>query len=141
MAKYVLPGVPAGAQLSAFMPSWTKYAASGALQYKATVNGQPGTQGIPAPTRDTVPQPDLGDIANMGTSRSSDAPDVWYPQIYFQRTLDSAPGFVVPVQVYSDNLVPVPAVDIRGRVKQLVKPVNQRGQKMIVQPRVVPKWS
>jgi hypothetical protein len=142
-AKYVVPGVPAGAMPSAFMPTWTKYAASGAVEYKHAVDGNPGTMGIPAPTRDTVPSPDLGDIAQMGLSRSSDAPNMFFPTKYFEQSLDGngTMGPVTPVRIYSDNLMPVPAVDPRGIPARLSRPVNQRGRRGIGQPRALPQWN
>jgi hypothetical protein len=140
MAKYVVPGVPAGAQPSAFMPHWNKYAGSGAQQYKRHVVGQPGTMAIPAPTTDTTPSPDSGDKVLMGPHRSKDAPDMWYPTIYYQPDLYGAPGPVTPVRIYSDNLMPVPAVDPRGVSARLSRPVNQRGRRAITQPRTSPRW-
>jgi hypothetical protein len=143
MAEYVVPGVPAGAMASAFMPHWNKYAASGAVEYKHAVDGSPGTMGIPAPTRDTVPSPDLGDIAQMGLSRSSDAPGMFFPQKYFEQSLNGngTMGPVTPVRIYSDNLMPVPAVDPRGIPARLSRPVNQRGRRGIGQPRALPQWN
>jgi hypothetical protein len=138
--RYVVPGVPAGVQHSAFMPHWNKYAGSGAQRYKRTVNGQPGTQAIPAPTINTQISPDVGDKAQSGTARSSDAPQVWYPQLYYQEDLYSAPGPVCPVQIYSDNLMPVPAVDPRGVPARLARPISQRGRFEVPQPRVLPNW-
>jgi len=141
--RYVVPGVPPGAQPSAFAPHLNRLAGSGAQQYKHAVDGQPGTLGVPAPTRDTAPSPDPGDIAMMGTARSSDAPDVWYPQKYFEQSLDGngTMGPVTPVRVYSDNLLPVPATDPRGVPARLSRPVNQRGSAAISDQRVVPSWA
>lgn len=104
-------GVPA---LSAFMPAITKTAGV-AQQSKALLVGQPGTQGIPAPNND-IPQ---DRYAGGGDHRSSDAPPVWYPQLWYETAL---PGLPFPagandcgVAVYSDNAMPVPAVDpVRG---------------------------
>jgi hypothetical protein len=140
MAKYMVPGVPQGAQPSAFMPHWNKYAGSGAQQYKQYLIGQPGTQGIPAPTINTYISPDVGNLAQAGTARSTDAPGVWYPQLYYQPNLWGNPGPQVPVQIYSDNLMPVPAVDPRGIQAVLARPVNQRGRREIPQRRVLPRW-
>jgi hypothetical protein len=140
--KYVVPGVPAGARASAFMPHWNKYAASGAQQYKAAVDGNPGTLAVPAPTSNTQISPDPGDKAQMGTARSSDAPDVWYPTKYFEQSLDGngTMGPVTPVRIYTDNLLPVPAVDPRGVSARLSRPVNQRGQRQVTMPRALPTW-
>jgi hypothetical protein len=140
MPRYVVPGVPAGAQPSAFLPHWNKYAASGAQRYKRFVVGQPGTMAIPAPTSNTQISPDAGDKAQMGTARSSDAPDVWYPTIYYQPNLYAAPGPVNPVSIYSDNIMPVPAVDPRGVSARLSRPVQQRGRRQIPMPRALPRW-
>jgi hypothetical protein len=140
--KFIVTGVPQGAQLSAVLPNFNRLAGSGAVQYKQALTGSPGTRSIPAPTRDTVPSPDLGDIAQMGTARSSDAPQSWNPQLYYQTALTERPGAGMPIRVYSDNLLPVPAVDgrLRGRSAVLSRPVQQRGQVQIPQPRVIPSW-
>jgi hypothetical protein len=140
MPKYVVPGIPQGAQLSAFMPNWTRLAQSGAVQYKQAVSGSPGTTGIAAPTGNTQISPDNGDLAQAGTSRSSDAPDVWYPQVYYQARLTNRPGAGMPIRVYSDNLLPVPARDARGKSAVLSKPILQRGRVQVAAPRVVPSW-
>ena len=126
--------------ISAFTPGFTRSAGSGAQQYKQGVNGQPGTQGIPAPTRDTVPSPDLGDLAQAGCARSSDAPDMWYPNQYYQQTLQGNPGPVTPVRVYSQNTLPVPAVDPRGHGALMARPAVFLGQNQIAQPRTLPYW-
>jgi hypothetical protein len=141
--RYTVPGVPAGMSPSAFAPHMTRLAASGALSYKASVQGSPGTRGIPAPTRDTVPSPDIGDLALAGTSRSSDAPDTWYPSKYYDGSLNGGGtmGPVTPVRIWSDNLMPVPARDPRGRGALLARPIVQRGAAEITQPRVIPNWS
>jgi len=139
-SHYYLPGVPPGASLSAFMPRLDRAAGSGAQQFKQAVTGQPGTMAIAAPTKDTVPSPDLGDLAQAGSARSSDSPDLWYPQLWYQRYLTERPGAGMPIRVYSDNLMPVPAVDPRGRGALLAKPINQRGRRQIGWRRALPSW-
>jgi hypothetical protein len=123
VAKYVVPGVPQGAQ-----------------RYKQNLQGSPGTTAIGAPTSNTQISPDAGDKAQMGTARSSDSPDVWYPTKYYQADLEGAPGPVTPVRIWSDNLMPVPAVDPRGVSARLSRPVNQRGHQQIKMPRAMPLW-
>ena len=140
MPKYVVPGIPQGAQLSAFMPNWTRLAQSGAVQYKQAVSGSPGTTGVPAPAPAIAASSGRSAQAMMGTSRSSDAPDVWYPQEYYQTRLTERPGAGMPIRVYSDNLLPVPARDARGKSAVLSRPVLQRGRVQIAAPRVVPSW-
>ena len=136
---YYLPGVPPGASLSAFMPHAAKSAASSAVSYKGTVTGHPGTAAIPAPTRDTVTPGGAVGQFNMGTARSTDAPDTWYPAQYYERELKS--GYpVTPVRIFSDNLMPVPAVDPRGRPARLARPIVQRGGAQLGQPPALPSW-
>jgi len=140
--RYTVPGVPAGVPLSAVAPHFTRMAASGAIRYKAAVQGSPGTTRVPAPTRDTVPSPDIGDRAGGGLFYSTDAPDFWLPTKYYERSLDGdgTMGPTTPVRIYSDNLMPVPAVDPRGRPARLARPILQRGQWQISAPRAVPAW-
>lgn len=139
--RYQVTGVPSGVQLSAIMPNMVRLAGSGAQQYKQALHGYPGTLAIPAPTGDTTPSGDLGDLAQGGYHRSVDAPDQWYPQLYFQDSLTNTPASESPgIRVYSDNLLPVPARDARGRGAVLARPVTQRGLFQIGQPRVIPNW-
>jgi hypothetical protein len=113
-------------------------AASGAVQYKDGVTGQPGTRQIPVP-RPNIPSPDIGDLAQAGTSRSCDAPNFILPNLYYARPQRSFwPGGGMPVSVNSDNLMPVPATDPRGIPARLAQPVNQRGSRQIAAiPRVL----
>ena len=138
--KYVVTGVPAGVQPSAFMPNMVRLAPSGATAYKYAVTGQPGTQGIPAPTMDTVPGPSPAGQAQMGTARSGDAPDMWYPQLWFQRKLTERPGAGMPIRVYSDNMLPVPAVARTGVNALLSKRIVRRGQRQVMQSVKLPSW-
>ena len=119
--RYSVPGIPpaVSAGLTAFMPHFNRAAAGGAQQYKYDLTGRPGTEAIPAPTGDTQMSPDEGDKAQMGTARSSDAPGVWFPQQYYQRTAVEYPGAGMPVLLSGDSIpdgagdvLPVPAVDV-----------------------------
>ena len=50
-------------------------------------------------------------MARMGgDSRSIDSPNWWTPNIYYMRELASPPN----VSVFSDNQLPVPAIDPKG---------------------------
>lgn len=100
-------GVPA---LSAFMPAITKSVGM-YQQYKQSVHGNPGTRPIPAPNND-IPQDRYQVSADH---RSSDAPPWWFPQVWYQ---DQLPGLPFPaggndcgVRIYSDNQIPIPAID------------------------------
>jgi hypothetical protein len=114
-------------------------AGGGAQQYKTALSGQPGTQGIPV-SPPQVPSPDIGDLALSGTSRSSDAPNVIYPNKYYVRGLTERPGAGTPISVYSDNLMPVPAVDPRGIPSSQFKPVTQRGQNAVAWQPNMPRF-
>lgn len=120
--RYSLPGVPPGPAMgiSAFTPPLARQAASGAQSYKYAVAGYPGTRAIPVDTHvnGTPPSPDPGDMSQMGSSRSSDAPDAFWPNQYYQTFIAEPPGGGYPVQVYDPtrpgltSLLPVPAVQV-----------------------------
>lgn len=126
---------------AALMPHFNRHAGSGAQEYKGAVVGQPGTRAIPVDP--VVPSPDPGDIALMGLSRSSDAPDVFYPNLYFtDGPIRERPGAGMPVSVYSDNLMPVPAVDPRGIPSTLyTQYADRRGQRQIQAFPLLPRWA
>jgi len=100
-------GVPG---LSAFMPAITKSVVSW-QSYKGNVTGEPGTRAIPAPNND-IPQ---DRYAVSADHRSGDARPEWFPQLWFEHTLPGLPfpagGNDAGVRIYSDNQLPVPAVD------------------------------
>jgi hypothetical protein len=110
------------------------------MQYKAQVTGQPGTQRIPVQPPQ-VPSPDPGDIAQMGTSRSSDAPGNWIlPNLYYARPHPEFwPGAGQPVSLRND-MMPVPAVDPRGVPARLAVPVNIRGARQVKARRPAVSW-
>lgn len=141
--RYLVPGWPvAQAGHSAVTPSLTRLAGSGAQAYKRDVTGQPGTQGIPV--QPVIPSSDAGDLAQAGLSRSSDAPNLIYPNLYFVGTPDEVPGAGMPISRASDNLMPVPAVDPRGIPSSQFMPVNngrQRGKKALPFMPNLPNWT
>ena len=125
--RYSVPGVPreVSAGLNAFTPHFNRPAASGAQSYKYAVTGRPGTQAIPMTAhQDTQISPDRGDLAQMGYARSSDAPDVIYPNQYYQRFIAERPGAGMPIELSGDSIpsgtgdvLPVPAVDVALRLR------------------------
>ena len=147
MRWFTLPGWPANIQgHAAAVPHLNRMAGSGAYQYKDGVTGQPGTQAIPVDTRGTVPSPDIGDVALMGLSRSSDARDVFYPNLYWAYPQRAYwPGAGMPISYRSDNLMPVPANDPRGIPFAAQQPINngrrQGGQVQIQAKLPVPFWA
>lgn len=122
--RYTVPGVPPQLACTAFTPHMNRIRGSGAQRYKYAVDSSPGTTGIPAPTRDTVPSPDLGDLAQAGAARSSDAPEVWYPQIHYQAYAIERPGAGMPIRIYDPTqagpttLLPAPATSYRALYQQ-----------------------
>lgn len=119
--RYSVPGIPPQETngITAFMPHFNRLAGGGAQSYKYGMIGRPGTEGIPAPTGNTYMSPDVGDLTQVGTARSTDSPDVWYPQEYYQPYIDEFPGAGMPilrVENVGDEgmraLLPVPALDV-----------------------------
>lgn len=142
MEAYTVPGWPNQvAGHSAVMPHLNRVAGGGSQQFKDGVTGQPGTQRIPT-GEPPVPSPDVGDVVNMGLSRSSDAPGNWFlPNLYFARPQRQFwPGAGMPVSVRSDNLMPVPATDPRGIPARLAFPVNPTTARNLAQPARVVRW-
>jgi hypothetical protein len=128
------------------------------------VTGQPGTQGIPAP----YPNPgQVGvqqggvvalDYLPSGLSASQYMPPRWYPTLYYRGQHLS--GGIGGVRVYSDNLMPMPAVDPRGLPVGGIGPaafaaysgltptsparpnrwVKGLGQRQVLWPKRTPEW-
>lgn len=103
---------------------------------QVVIYGQPGTQAIPSPRpRALVP------ISQQATTQpSACAPDVFYPSIYYT----TAENMHVPVSLFRDNQLPVPAVGNYGGVQTLpsqkMRPRRAGGQKQIGWPSVVQRW-
>jgi hypothetical protein len=89
--------------------------ARGAADYasRGMINGSPGTMPIAAPRPGGVPQDSTGLAIDGGDSRSSDAPPVWYPGVYYENNTASPPEHA-PVSILSDNQMPMPAVNPLG---------------------------
>lgn len=142
--RYTVPGWPSSLLgHSAVTPHLNRLSGSGAQQYKDGVTGQPGT--LPIPVHPVIPSPDVGDKAQAGLSRSSDAPNWFLPNLYFARPeRDFWPGAGMPVALCSDNLMPVPATDPRGVPARLAMVQPRRGQRQIrwpANPVTWPSWS
>jgi hypothetical protein len=139
--RYTVPGWPSSVLgHSSVTPHFNRMAGSGAQEYKREVVGQPGTQ--PIPVHPNIPSPDIGDAAQMGLSRSTDAPNYFLPNLYYARPdREFWPGAGQPISVRSDNLMPVPATDPRGIPARLARPITQRGGRQIRQPASTPVWA
>lgn len=115
----------------------------GPWQVKDQVSGQPGTLAVPAGLPDfgdqgltvngqSVRGGGAGYAQGSGTMRGK----AWYPSLYWLRHLDGS-TLTIPGQgpsVYSDNQMPVPAADPRGRAAMLARPPRFLGQTDVPQP-------
>ena len=154
--RYITTGLPpeASAGYTAFMPHFNRLAASGAQMFKDGVAGFPGTRKIPLSARaNSVPSADLGDIALMGLSRSSDAPEAFWPNQYWALPeREFYPGAGMPIQVYDPvapemtTMIPVPAVSLRTlhlrHSARLATVIDPGGQAAMPNPagRLVDRW-
>jgi hypothetical protein len=102
-----------GATSTAFLPMPAKYAGTW-MSYKQDVEGQPGTQGVPAPRDLCGPGADGGVFLGGGPSGSRNMPPRWYPTLYYLRQLPEPSLFPAGANyggpsIYSDNQLPIPA--------------------------------
>lgn len=103
----------------------------GPWQGKGAVRGQPGTMGVPTGLPDFGRE---GHVVNGHSVRGHGAgyaqgsgtmPPVWYPQLWYLDQLDGSTlvsGNTQTPSVYSDNQMPIPAADPRGRAAMLARP-------------------
>jgi hypothetical protein len=103
---------------------------------RGEIYGQPGTQaiGIKGPV---AIHSGINDMANSGTYRSVDAPNVIYPPLYWEAAKVKEHA---PVSRISDNQMPVPAK--RAPNVLISSPYRSRkgGQRQVYQPQVVQTW-
>ena len=120
MRWYTLPGWPARVNgHTAAMPVPALPPGS-AVHYKGDTTGYPGTMGVPV--KPVIPSPDIGDAAQMGISRSGDAPNMIYPNQYWARPEPHYwPGAGMPNA-------------------PLQVPLNLRGIRNIRQPALLIQW-
>lgn len=126
---YALPGVMSSAFLPVPAPDGRGF---GPWDESTLVNGQPGTMGVPTGL------PDFGrggqqvngvSVRGGGAGYahgSGTMPGVWYPTKYWLSGLDGATlvteGNTQTPCIYSDNQMPIPAADPRGRAAMLARP-------------------
>lgn len=142
MQGYTVPGWPSRVTgHSAVTPHMNRLAGSGAVEYTGQVTGQPGTVAIPTGRPARSQGGDRTAQAMSGTARSSDAPDSFRPNLYWQRPQRSFwPGAGMPVSINSDNLMPVPATDPRGIPARLAMPIVQRGSRQVQSHPALNTW-
>lgn len=94
------------------------------LSYKYRLDGQPGTEAIPAPDND-IPRDRLA--IGDGQRYAEDFGGSWFPQLWYQTGLPDpagigsfpAGGNDCGVRIYSDNQLPVPAVEPQRGTRRL----------------------
>ena len=132
--RYAVPGVDS----SAFVPVPALDGRGlGPYAVKQYVNGQPGTQGIPVESIEIMATTNGLHTWSGYSGGSAMMPPVWYPQLYYEPVLSETPQF----SIYSDNQMPVPAADPRGRAAVLARPPVFLGQSQLRQPQRLPKWA
>lgn len=116
---------------------------------KSAVHGQPGTQGVPAGLPDfgrdgqTVNGVSVRGGGAGYASGSGTMPGVWYPQLWYLDQLDGSTlvsGNTQTPSVYSDNQMPIPAADPRGRAALLARPPVFLGSRNLEQPKAATRW-
>jgi hypothetical protein len=148
MPRYRTTGLPPEAANghTAFMPHYNRLAASGAQSYK-TLTGGP-VQRIPVSNLSaTTPSPDLGDIAQMGSARSSDAPPAIWPDQYVPLPAWE-PGAMIqrnnPTRPQDTTMIPVPAGNLAPALRMhsalLSQPVQPGGRGTPRWPRQLIRW-
>lgn len=107
------------------------------FQARGVIMGSPGTTQIPAPApfcktdESLVAQAQTGIIGEPSTKFSW-----WLPGVYY------SPSVWKPhVSYFSDNQMPVPAIDPRGLPGVVMPGPVMIGQKQVLQPRVAPKYA
>lgn len=129
--RYVVPG----ATSTAFVP--VPAGTTAKIAYKTAVDGQPGTQAVPAGLQElngTV----NGQRVTSGFSDTRMMPLAWFPQLYFETCLSEKNS---GVSIYSDNQLPIPAADPRGKAAVLARPPVFLGSKTLTAGKGLPRWA
>lgn len=122
---------------SALTPTLTRQATG--FQSKGRVFGRPGTERITAPPPAAVSQ-HYDNMANSGTSRSSDAPDWILPRLYYETGNAYGDHEHAPVARLSDNQMPIPATRPANVLVFNSYTPRKGGQRQVVQPQVIQQW-
>lgn len=104
---------------------------AGAWQSRGPVSGSPGILPIPAPAPFPTAEMDATSLAQTGwIGLPSGDFSYWRPSIYIQYPVSRFHG-----SVFSDNQMPVPAIDPRGVPAVVMAGVLHLGQFQVRQPR------
>jgi hypothetical protein len=142
--RYQIPPMPSQRGVTAFTPVPVRYGSSH-YAYKIGVVGAPGTRGIPAPTwnssdidqyRGTTRKSGMTDALSGGAPGSGYAPDVIWPSLYY--LVQHLSYGIGGVAVFSDNLLPHPALDPRLSGKPIRRSVQGFGRPGSVGPVAFP---
>ena len=129
---YTVPG----ATSSAFVP--VPAGTTAKVSYKQNVTGQPGTQGIPVHPAEIGGEINGAPIRSGYSGGTGMMPGVFYPNLYYSNRLwPNSAG----VSIYSDNQMPIPAADPRGKAAKLARPPVFLGQSQLTQPKALPRWA
>jgi len=109
------------------------------LNYKGGVVGQPGTKGIPAPYPGTLNDSEPYFFTG-GFSESKAMPPVFYPNLYYQATLEIPGAETTNVRIFSDNQMPVPARTPFGVAAIMARAVPWLGQRQVKARTRWPRW-
>ena len=138
MSRYALTSLGPAEKLGA---AQLPIRARGAADYasRGIIDGSPGTQAMPAPRPAAVPQDKVPLAIGGGYHRSSQAPQFWYPGVYYERP---GPGGYehAPVSVLSDNQMPMPAIDPLGRPSVSMGRPRLGGQYQVTGHKAVPMY-
>jgi len=109
---------------------------AGAWQSRGPISGSPGITRIPAVAPLPRVDSELTALANAGNiGLPSSAFNYWLPGVYY-----AWPASRAPVSVFSDNQMPVPAIDPRGLPAVVMPGPVMQGQRQTSTPRVAPKF-
>jgi len=152
--RYRVTGVPPEAPpgMTAYLPHFNRYAASGADKFKYLKPGSGPAAYRPISNMSaTRPSPDLGDLTLAGTATSANAPDAIWPNDYDAIPHPQYwPGAGMPVQMYDPTapelttMIPVPAVNpsiaLRANSASIAMGVSPGGRQAMSERPRIPNW-
>jgi hypothetical protein len=127
--RYYQPTPARVPAVTAFAPVPAKTTA--VYAYKEDIEGQPGTAAVPAPPQYwTDPH-----LPSGGDGSGDYMPPWWFPSLYYQRGAAVPVAGIGGVRVYSDNLMPMPAMTPSGLPAGTQQPVSPAPPRTLARPR------